>query len=539
MDPIRGTLPLMGDYFERRDWGRAYEDLARLGTPGAADLERLAIAAYLTGHDEESDDAWLRAHQEFLRLDDGARAARCAFWLAFGLMLRGEDVRAGGWLARAQRLLDEGGEGECAERGYLLVPVALGALDADPPAAYASFARAREIGARFGEPDLVAIGTLGCGEAMVRAGKTAEGVALLDEAMVAVTAGEVSPRIAGIVYCAVLLECHAVFDLRRAREWTVALTRWCDTQRDLVPFRGQCLVHRAQLMQLQGEWPDALDEARHACERLADRPAAAMAYYQLAEVHRLRGEFPVAEEAYREASRRGYRAQPGLALLRLAQGEAAVAAAAMRTVMDQAGDRITRSYLLSAHVEVMLAADDVPAARAAATELAELADDLDTPYVRAVSAHAAGAVCLAAGDAKAAVATLRRAWTLWRELDAPYDAARARVLIGLACRALGDHDGATLELDAAAWAFRKLGAAPDLSGVERLAVRATPPGGPLTPREVEVLRLVAAGKSNRVIAADLFLSEKTVARHVSNILGKLGLPSRSAATGYAYEHGLT
>ncbi|WP_173075738.1 LuxR C-terminal-related transcriptional regulator [Phytohabitans rumicis] len=529
----------MGDYFERRDWGRAYEDLARLGTPGAADLERLAIAAYLTGHDEESDDAWLRAHQEFLRLDDGARAARCAFWLAFGLMLRGEDVRAGGWLARAQRLLDEGGEGECAERGYLLVPVALGALDADPPAAYASFARAREIGARFGEPDLVAIGTLGCGEAMVRAGKTAEGVALLDEAMVAVTAGEVSPRIAGIVYCAVLLECHAVFDLRRAREWTVALTRWCDTQRDLVPFRGQCLVHRAQLMQLQGEWPDALDEARHACERLADRPAAAMAYYQLAEVHRLRGEFPVAEEAYREASRRGYRAQPGLALLRLAQGEAAVAAAAMRTVMDQAGDRITRSYLLSAHVEVMLAADDVPAARAAATELAELADDLDTPYVRAVSAHAAGAVCLAAGDAKAAVATLRRAWTLWRELDAPYDAARARVLIGLACRALGDHDGATLELDAAAWAFRKLGAAPDLSGVERLAVRATPPGGPLTPREVEVLRLVAAGKSNRVIAADLFLSEKTVARHVSNILGKLGLPSRSAATGYAYEHGLT
>ncbi|MEJ3744534.1 response regulator transcription factor [Actinomycetes bacterium KLBMP 9797] len=524
------------DAYQRRDWGRAYEQLA-VAASTADDLERLANTAYLTGHDEASDDAWLRAHQEWLRLGDGPRAARCAFWLAFGLLLRGEEVRAGGWLARARRLLDDR-EADCAERGYLLIPVALAALDADPLDAYASFARAAEIGTRFGEPDLIAIGTLGRGEALTRAGRIAEGVALLDEAMVAVTAGEISPRIAGIVYCAVLLECQAVFDLRRARQWTAALTQWCQTQPDLVPFRGQCLVHRSQLMQVQGEWPDALDEARHACRRLADRPAAAMAHYQVGEVHRLRGEFPAAEEAYREASRRGFNPQPGLALLRLAQGEVDAAAAAIRTVLGAAPGRLPRAHLLSAYVEVMLAAGDVPAAQEAAAELAAIAGDLDAPYARAVSTHATGAVHLAAGDGTAAVAVLRRAWALWRELDAPYDAARARELIGLACRALGDHDGAVLELDAAAWGFRKLGAAADLRRVERLAMRAATTAGRLTAREVEVLRLVAAGKTNRTIAAELFLSEKTVARHVSNILGKLDLASRSAATAYAYEHGL-
>ena len=357
---------------ERRDWGRAYEQLsaaAREETAAADDLERLATAAYLIGRDEESDDAWAHAHQEWLRAGDAPRAARCAFWLAFGLLLRGEEIRAGGWLGRAQRLLDDG-RVDCPERGYLLVPVALAVLDRDPPAAYASFAEAGEIGERFHEPDLITLGRLGCGQALVRAGKTTEGVALLDEAMVAVTADEVSARVAGIVYCAVLLECQNVFDLRRAGQWTAALTRWCDTQPDLVPYRGQCLVHRAELLQLHGDWPDALTEARQACLRLADRPASAVAYYQLAELHRLRGEFPAAEEAYREASRRGYSPQPGLALLRLAQGEVEAAAAAMRTVVDEARDRITRSHLLSAHVEVMLAAGDVAAARAASAEIA-------------------------------------------------------------------------------------------------------------------------------------------------------------------------
>src|SRR6266536_1429709 len=177
--------------------------------------------------------------------------------------------------------------------------------------------------------------------------------------------------------------------------------------------------------------------------------------------------------------------------------------------------------------------------RAAADELSELADDLDVPMLRALASHAQGAVLLVEGDARAALDPLRRARTAWQELEAPYEAARVRVLIGLACGALGDGDTADMELDAARWSFRQLGAATDLARVEALSRKAPArAAGGLTAREVEVLRLVAAGKTNRAVAADLFLSEKTVARHVSNIFTKLGLSSRSAATAYAYEHDL-
>jgi DNA-binding CsgD family transcriptional regulator len=527
--------------FKRGTWGEAYAALSAGQSESALapdDLERLATAAYLTGRDDESDEIMARAHHQWLRAGDAQAAARCAFWLGFGFMVRGEEARSSGWLSRAHRLLDDC-EPDCAERGLVLVPVALATLDSDPMASHATFAQVSEIGGRLREPDLVNLGRLGRGQALIRAGRTTEGVALLDEAMVAVTADEVSARVAGIVYCAVIGECQNTFDLRRARQWTAALTNWCDSQPDLVPYRGQCLLHRAELMQLQGDWPDAIGEAQRACQRLAGHPAAAVAYYQLAELHRLRGEFAAAEDAYTEASRRGYAPQPGLALLRLAQGKVGAAAAAMRTVVDDAHDRITRSQLLSAYVEVLIAAGDVKGARTAADELAAIADDLGTPFALAVSAHAKGAVCLAEGDARAAMAALRGAWTAWQKLDAPYEAARVRVLLGLACRELGDHDGAALELDAARWVFQQLGAAPDLSRVEKLFLTGRPEAaGPLTAREVEVLRLVALGKSNRAIAADLFLSEKTVARHVSNILTKLALPSRSAATAYAYENGL-
>jgi DNA-binding CsgD family transcriptional regulator len=309
------------------------------------------------------------------------------------------------------------------------------------------------------------------------------------------------------------------------------LTAWCAGQPDLVPYRGQCLLHRAELLQLHGAWPEAMAEARQAYARFLQptgHPAAGAAAYQEAELHRLRGEAAEAEKAFRRASRLGREPQPGLALLRLAQGQVAAARAAIRRVLDEASDRHDRCRLLPAATEIALAAGDLPAA-----------EELDAPLLRAAAASARGAALLGRGDARSALAELRSAFAAWQELEAPYEAARAREGIGLACRTLGDQDSAAMELDAARWAFRRLGAATDLARVEAPGVAApAEAAGGLTAREVQVLRLVATGRTTRAIAAELVLSERTVDRHLSNIFAKLGVPSRAAATAWAYEHGL-
>jgi DNA-binding CsgD family transcriptional regulator len=537
--------------FGRRAWGDAHAQLwaADRESPLALeDLERLAIAAYLIGQDTDCIDLWGRAHHECLHLGNAERAARCAFWAGMILMETGEMVRSAAWLARARRGLDErgldDGPHDCVEQGYVLVPVALQTLmNGDAATAHAIFGQASAIGDRFRDPDLMTLGRLGRGQALLRSGQIADGVALLDEAMLAVSAGELSPIVAGIIYCATIEACQEIFDLRRAREWTAALAHWCAAQPDLVSFRGQCLVHRAEIMRLHGAWADAMDQARRACERLSGHAAVGAAFYQLAELHRLRGEFAKAEEAYRQASRWGREPEPGLAQLRLVQGQLDAAEATIRRAVDEAQDRVTRVNLLATTIEIMLAAGDVRAARAVLDELAEASTALDAPLLRAMASHAQGAILLAEGDARAALAVLRQAWLALQALEVPYDAARVRVLIGLCCRELGDEDTAEMELDAARWAFQHLGAVPDLARVEALsrkaaATSAATAAGGLTAREVEVVRLVAAGKTNRAIADELVISAKTVARHMSNIYIKLGLSSRAAATAYAYEHGL-
>jgi DNA-binding CsgD family transcriptional regulator len=533
------------DAYARRAWSEAFDQLSAADRDSPLepeDLEWLGMAAALIGRDDVSDTLAARAHDEYVGRGELTRAALRAFWLGMRLFNRGEMAQGGGWLARAQRLVDESGE-DCVERGYLLVPAALQNLSqGNPAAAFGLFEKAAEIAGHHRDRDLTALGRLGQGQALIAMGRIAEGLSLFDEAMVTVTAGGVSPIPIGIIYCSVISECMKIFDLHRAQEWTSALSHWCDAQPDLVPFRGECLVRRAEIMHLHGAWLDSLAEAERARELLTlpgDQWLVGLAWYRQAELHRQCGELSEAEAAYRQASQSGHEPVPGLALLRLAQGKTDAAIATIRRVLDEASSQAQRPWLLSACAEIGLAAQDVKAARAAADELAEFAAGRDAPWLEAISAHATGAVLLAEGDARAALATLRRAWTIWQAVDAPYEGARVRALMGQACRVLGDEDGALLEFDASRWVFQQLGAAPDLARVEALLrpASAAAPGG-LTTRELQVLRLVATGRTNRAIAADLFLSEKTVARHISNIFTKLGISSRAAATAYAYEHDL-
>jgi DNA-binding CsgD family transcriptional regulator len=514
--------------FEQKHWTdsyRLFEAADREAPLEPEDLERLATAAYLMGRDDESEAFWARAHQTFLDRADPEGAARSAGWLAFGLLHRGARAPASGWLARAERILDEA-QLDSVVRGYLLIPTAIQRIvQGDPAAGHATFNHAAQIANRFGDRDLASIACHGRGRA------------LLDEAMVALIAGEVSAMVAGDTFCSVLEGCQEIFDLRRAYEWTTSLARWCATQPDLVRYRGECLLYRAEVMQLRGHWNDAAQDAQDACELLTSRPAAGAAFYRLAEIHRLRGEFAKAEAAYTRANERGRKPQPGLSLLRLAQGQVETAAASIRSVLLDTRAQSTRANILAATVEILLAAGDLEHARAAATELSEIACALGAPLLSATSAHATGAVLLAEGNSADASMSLRQAWDIWRDLEMPYEEAHTCLLIAAVCEQRGDQDGRRLELENARRLFRQLNAESCLARIAEQANHGTrQPVGSLSEREVQVLRLLAAGKTNRAIADELFISEKTVARHVSNIFDKLGVSSRTGATAWAFQH---
>jgi DNA-binding CsgD family transcriptional regulator/tetratricopeptide (TPR) repeat protein len=527
-------------YAERR-WAVAFKALCRADEASplsAPDLCALAWSAQLVARFNDFTSAMERAHHAYLSGGDSPAAVRCAFWLGFVHGSRGDLGPAMGWAERAARVL---GDRDGVERGYLMLPeLVMSAMVGGWSDVHDRAGDAAAVGERFDDADLTTFARHWRGRALVRMKRTTEGFALLDEAMVSVASGELSPFVSGLVYCSMIEACQEVFDLRRSQEWTRALSAWCDAQPEMIPFSGQCLVHRAELLLLHGEWEEGLNEATRAAALAAqagDRPAIAGAHYVLGEIHRLRGEHDDALHAYESAHREGRDPLPGMALLRLAQGGPAAGRATLQRACDESDDALARARLLPALVEILVATDAAPEARVACDELAATAASFGSTVLAAVAVGAAATVDLLDGDAARALAGLREAERVWRQLDAPYELARVQVLRSQACGALGDDDGAALDRTAARETFAKLGAAADLERVETLATAGSAPTL-LSKRELDVLRLVTTGSTNKAIAAELVVSEKTVERHVSNILTKLGVPSRAAATAYAYEHEL-
>jgi DNA-binding CsgD family transcriptional regulator len=527
--------------FERREWVAAYDALSDVERSelNADDFSRLAVTAYLLGRKNDCIQATQRAYRANLDAGDKLAAVRCGFWLAMVLLTSGETAVGGGWVGRCQRLLEDV-EGDVVERGYVLIHVMFRHIFAGEfEPAFELALEITDYGRRFADPDLVANGLNAQGRMLLYSGRVPEGLALLDEAMVGISTGDVSPIFAGVIYCSLIEACQEVSDYGRAAEWTSALTTWIDTQPGLVPFTGQCAVHRGQIMRVRGAFAEAIEEFEQATERYvaAGTPApAGLAMDECGGVRRILGELDAAEASYERAVGYGSEAQPGLALLWLAKGRTTAALGAMRRLLAEPRDPVHRSQLLPGAVEVLLAAGDLEQASAIADELMGLADAFGCPALRAMGNFALGSTLLSRGDAGAAVPALRKALHEWQALAAPYESARCRVLMGRALRELGDDDSATGELAAARRTFRDLGAVPAEQEVARLVAPANPGG--LTEREVEVLRLVATGRSNPEIAAILVLSEKTVARHLSNIFGKLGVTTRTAAAAFAFENKL-
>lgn len=524
--------------FAARQWTAAHDGFltARQEAPlGADDLSALAETSWWLGLMDESLAFGEEAYGRYLEALDNRRAAMRAFDLAYAYFLRGSGEVGGGWVSRAQRLLS--GEPDCPEQGYLLYFAVETSLDGGE----ATMARAREVqgfGRRHADRNLVAAGMVAEGRVLIKLGRAEDGLALLDEGMLEASGEGMSPIWAGNVYCHLMAACYELGDIRRAAAWTQSTAEWCDRMAPAVLFKGICRVHRAQVMQIRGAWTQAQDEAEQVCQDVAHIHVGIVAegHYQIGEIRRLRGDHEGAEDAYTQGHHLGRDPEPGLALLRLAQGRTEAAAALIRTALAGVTDRLARARLLGAQVEIAVAAGDPTTASVAADELDAVASAYRSSGLQAAAKRSRGAVLLATGRTEEALSTLRSACSGWTQLEAPYDCAKVRVLLARAYHQLGDSESSQRELDAARAAFVELGA--DLDARQAAGGDAAPLPHGLTEREGEVLALVATGSTNRQIADLLFLSQKTVDRHVSNIFTKLDVTTRTAAARFAFEHGI-
>jgi ATP/maltotriose-dependent transcriptional regulator MalT len=530
------------DAVRRESWAEAYEQLTAADPSDltAPDLEALADAAWWVSKMDEAIAARQQAYAAFSASGDELKAASNAGRLSIEHFIREEPAVGAGWLMHARRHLED--QPESVEHGFLAaLEATIARYGGDLDGAMQLVERASLIAGRFDDPDLTAMATHTQGIVLVLAGDVAAGVAMLDDAMTSVVAGQLSPYFTGIVYCNVIGTCLDIADVRRADQWSEAARAWCDTLPPESPFPGMCRVNRAEVARLRGAWPEAEAEATRASEELLgfDPMGAAQAFYETGEIRRRMGNLAGAEECFARAHEIGFDPQPGLALLRLQQGKAEAARTGLRlAVGGETGSRMRRARLLAAQVEVALAVGDVETARTASAELGEIAASYATPALDASAATATGALNLAEGDVPAALDSLRHAVALWQEIKLPYEAAVARTRYALALRSAEAEDDAALELRAAISGFERLGAVIDArTANELLTGPAGLPSG-LTAREAEVLRLVAAGRSNREIATALVISEHTVARHLQNMYVKLSVSSRSGATAFAFEHGL-
>lgn len=523
------------------EWAQAYEALSSVDPASLApvDLEALADAAWWVFDEHQAIQARQRAYAGYAAAGDDTRAGAAAARLAIDHFSRGNRSVGSGWLAKAHRHLD--GEPECPEQGMLwTMEATVRRYGGDPEGSLELAERAAALARRLRDGSGLAMAIHTEGMAHLSAGRIAQGLTLLDEAMTSVLAGEVDPYLTGVVYCNVIGACLEIADLRRASEWSIAARDWCDSLAADSPFHSLCRVNRAQVARFSGAWAEAEAEASLAAEQMeqVDSAEIGSALAELGEIRRRRGDLDGSAVAFDRARAHGADPQPGRALLALARGRNREAAAELRSARERAQTVPERVRLLAACVEVSIASGEPAEAKACAAELREVTAALTTPALEAMADHADGAVLLAQGDPEAALPPLRRACAAWADLHFPYEHARSRQVLGTAMRAAGDEEGGMGELREAGEAFARLGARLDVAAVGALLRPddALPAG--LSAREGEVLRLVASGKTNRDIAVELVLSEHTVGRHLQNIYSKIGVSSRAAATAFVFEHGL-